>query len=255
MLRSHTSIHPGTFSYRFQSPNRFPGEEQDICGRWDAESPTVRELFRQGYARIPTRWKHVFCHTAVQVVCHSIVAIFASPASPNINTQSGLFVRRCTACGLELKLGPLHAVVVVAFYLAQSGLPGETLFGALAIMVCLISLGADVFITANISVDDILRSSDSRECRHTLMSPFDLMKAVPGSVIDAWSEGCRVGWACLVKVLILAESERDQRRSNDSQRSTSPLDDQGPDTPTSSSSEFSNHELHLREFQEEIHDN
>ncbi|KAF5563134.1 hypothetical protein FPHYL_5366 [Fusarium phyllophilum] len=134
ILRSHTSIQPGIVSYGFHSLNRFPGEENDICGRWDAEAPMVRELFKQGYARIPTRWKHPFCHTAVQAIYHSIVAIFASPASPNINTESGLFVRRCTACGLELRLRPLHTVVVTAFYLAQLGRPGETLFGALAIV-------------------------------------------------------------------------------------------------------------------------
>ncbi|KAL5590278.1 hypothetical protein FOBRF1_013835 [Fusarium oxysporum] len=255
VLRSHTSIQPGAVSYGFHSPNRFPGEENDICGRWDAETPTVRELFRQGYARIPTRWKHPFCHTAVQAVCHSIVAIFASPASPNINAQSGLFVRRCTACGLELKLGPLHTLVVAAFYLAQLGMPGETLFGALAMMVCLISLGADVSIKANISVEEILRSSDAGQCRHTLLSPLDLIKAVPGDVIEAWSESCRTGWGCLIQVLVLAMSEQDQKRSGRSQRSASPLGDTWPDTPGSSSSESSDLDLCFLEFQEGIHDN
>ncbi|KAF4951620.1 hypothetical protein FGADI_7397 [Fusarium gaditjirri] len=237
VLRSHTSVQPGDVSYGFHSPNRFPGEENDICGRWDAETPNVRELFKQGYARIPTRWKHPFCHTAVQAICHSIVTIFASPASPNINTQSGLFVRRCTACGLELKLGPLHTIVVTAFYLAQSGMPGETLFGALAMMVCLITLGADVSVKANISVEEILRSVDAGECRHTLLSPLDLMKAVPGDVIEAWSESCRTGWGCLIEFLMLAVSEKDQKSSGRSQRSESPLEDEWPGTPMSGSSE------------------
>jgi hypothetical protein len=66
-----------------------------------------------------------------------------SPASPRIDSVSGLFVRRCNNCGLELKLGPLHPLVVVAFYLAHLGMPGETLLGALAILVCLLSHGAD----------------------------------------------------------------------------------------------------------------
>ncbi|GKU11085.1 unnamed protein product [Fusarium langsethiae] len=90
VLRSHTSVQPGDVSRGFHSPIRFPGEEKDICGRWDADAPAVRELFKQGYARIPTRWKHPFCHTAVQAVCHSMIAIFASPASPSIDTESGL---------------------------------------------------------------------------------------------------------------------------------------------------------------------
>ncbi|PNP73369.1 hypothetical protein FNYG_13267 [Fusarium nygamai] len=255
VLRSHTSIQPGTVSYGFHSPNRFPGEENDICGRWDAEAPMVRELFKQGYARIPTRWKHPFCHTAVQAVCHSIVAIFASPASPNINTESGLFVRRCTACGLELRLRPLHAVVVTAFYLAQLGMPGETLFGALAIVVCLIALGADVSMKANISVEEILRSSDAGLCRHTQLSPLDLIKAVPGDVIEAWSESCRVGWGCLTDVLALALLQQEQARSDSSHRSASPLGDDWPGTPTSGFSESSDHDSCWSMFQDEYHDN
>ncbi|KAG7425998.1 hypothetical protein Forpi1262_v012177 [Fusarium oxysporum f. sp. raphani] len=255
VLRSHTSIQSSAVSYGFHSPNRFPGEENDICGRWDAETPTVRELFRQGYARIPTRWKHPFCHTAVQAVCHSIITIFASPASPSINTQSGLFLRRCTACGLELRLRPLHTVVVTAFYLAQLGMPGETLFGALAMVVCLITLGADVSMKANISVEEILRSSDAGQCRHTQLSPLDLIRAVPGDVIEAWSESCRVGWGCLTEVLALAVLQQDQERSSRSHRSASPLGDEWPGTPTSSFSESSDHESCWSTFQEDYHGN
>lgn len=47
VLRSHTRIQPDAVSYGFQSPNRFPGEEKDICGRWDAEDPTVRKLLNR----------------------------------------------------------------------------------------------------------------------------------------------------------------------------------------------------------------
>ncbi|WAO86266.1 Clr5 domain-containing protein [Fusarium falciforme] len=220
ILRSHTSVHPDDVSYGFQSPNRFPGEEKDICGRWDASSSNVRELFKQGYARIPAKWKHPFCHTAVQAVCHSIIAIFASPTSPNINAQSGLFVRRCTTCGLELKLGPLHTLVVAAFYLAQSGMPEETLFGALAVMVCLITLGADVSAKVNVSVAEILKFPDDGQCRHTALSPLELMKAVPGDVVEAWSEKCRTGWSCLIQVFALAVAEKRQKPSSPQQRSS-----------------------------------
>ncbi|KAI1066259.1 hypothetical protein LB506_008130 [Fusarium annulatum] len=255
VLRSHTNIQPGDVSHEFNSPNRFPGEENDICGRWDAETPTVRELFKQGYARIPTRWKHPFCHTAVQAICHSIIAIFASPASPNINSQSGLFVRRCTACGLELRLRPLHTLVVTSFHLAQQGMPGETLFGALAMMVCLISLGADVSMTANISVEEILGSSDAGVCRHMQLSPLDLMQAVPADVIEAWSGSCRVGWNCLTDVLAVAMSHQEQGRSDRSQRSSSPQGDEWPSTPASSFSESSNPDSCSWSFRDTYHDN
>ncbi|RSL68879.1 hypothetical protein CEP53_002440 [Fusarium sp. AF-6] len=239
VLRSHTSIPPDTVSYEFHSPNRFPGEEKDICGRWDADTPTVRELFKQGYARIPTKWKHPFCHTAVQAVCHSIITIFASPASPDINMHSGLFVRRCTECGLELKLGPLHTLVVMAFYLAQLGMPGETLFGALAVMLCLFALGANVYLAVDVSVDEILSSSDAGRCRHTCMSALDLMRAVPRNVIEAWSENCQIGWSCLAEVLAIVMVEDL---------------DEGPETPMSSSSESSDHHSCDEEFQEMCHD-
>ncbi|KAG4291717.1 hypothetical protein FPRO06_12970 [Fusarium proliferatum] len=255
ILRSHTSIQPGHVSHGFHSPNRFPGEENDICGRWDAETPAVRELFKQGYARIPTRWKHPFCHTAVQAVCHSIIAIFAAPDSPDINTESGLFVRRCTACGLELKLSSLHTLVVTAFYLAQSGIPGETLFGVLAVMLCLISLGADASIKANVSVEQILKSSDTGQCRHTLLSPLDLMRAVPGNVIEGWTGSCRVGWGCLTEVLALAMLQQDQERRGRPHRPSSPLVDEWPNTPTSSLSESSDHNSCCEDFQLHCHDN
>ncbi|CZR45076.1 uncharacterized protein FPRO_15749 [Fusarium proliferatum ET1] len=253
VLRSHTNIQPSDVSHEFNSPNRFPGEENDICGRWDAETPTVRELFKQGYARIPTRWKHPFCHTAVQAICHSIIAIFASPASPNINSQSGLFVRRCTACGLELRLRPLHTLVVTSFHLAQQGMPGETLFGALAMMLCLISLGADVSMTANISVEEILGSSDAGVCRHMQLSPLDLMQAVPADVIEAWSGSCRVGWDCLTDVLAVAMSHQEQGRSGRSQRSSSPQGDEWPSTPASSFSESSNPDSCSWSFRDTYH--
>ncbi|KAF4455204.1 hypothetical protein FALBO_15681 [Fusarium albosuccineum] len=232
VLRSHTSLHPDAVSYGFQFPNRFPGEEKDICGRWDANTSHVRELFKQGYARIPTKWKHSFCHTSVQAVCHSIVAIFASPASPNINTPSGLFLRRCTECGLELRLGSLHALVVTTFYLAQLGMPGETLFGALALLVCLLSLGADPSLKANVSVDEILRSSEPGTCLHRQLSPLELMQAVPMNVIQTWSEDCRTGWGCFIETLVCAatgEHQEPRDRSSmcqqDGERLGSPMED------------------------------
>ncbi|KAI0114108.1 hypothetical protein GGR51DRAFT_546759 [Nemania sp. FL0031] len=167
VLRSHTVVNPGFVNKAFNPAGRFPGEEIDICGRWNPNSPGVRSLFHGGSPRIPEKWKHPFCHTAVQAVCH------------NINISSGLFIRRCTECGLELKLGPLHTLVVVTFCLAQYGMLGETLFGAIALLVCLLSLGADVNLKANICAEEILGNSEAPGCRHTSISPSELMERVP----------------------------------------------------------------------------
>ncbi|KAF4341644.1 hypothetical protein FBEOM_4381 [Fusarium beomiforme] len=239
IMRSHTRIHPDIVSYGFNSLSRFPGEEKDICGRWDADSPEIRQLFAQGYARIPSRWKHPFCHSSVQAICHAIITLFGSKYSPNVDTLSGLFTRRCTECGLELKLGPLHVLVVTAFYLAQSGMAGETLFGPLAILVCLISVGADISLRVNISVDDLLQVSETGTCRHRSMTASELAAEVPHSLILNWSPDCQVGWACLLQTLSKAQEvdcqvgwacplqtlskaqevdEQDEYTSNDSER-------------------------------------
>ncbi|KAF4992139.1 hypothetical protein FDECE_13810 [Fusarium decemcellulare] len=241
VLRSHTSLHPDAVSYGFQFPNRFPGEEKDICGRWDANTPNVRELFKQGYARIPTKWKHPFCHTAVQAVCHCILAIFASPASPSINTPSGLFLRRCTECGLELKLGPLHALAVTTFYLAHLGMPGETLFGALSVLVCLLALGADASVKANVSVEEILRASEPGKCLHRPLTPLELMWAVPRDVIDTWSEDCKIGWSCFIETLACAVTG--EHKGPQHRRSRGQEEGEWPRSPMSGLDEFSDDEL------------
>ncbi|KAH6613493.1 hypothetical protein F5144DRAFT_616419 [Chaetomium tenue] len=215
ILRSHTSVSPEHVSARFNPPHRFPGEEKDICGRWDADSPVVRTLFRHGYARVPTKWKHAFCHTAAQAICHSVIAIWGSPASPPIDALSGLFVRRCNSCGLELKLGPLHTLVVVAFYLAHLGMPGETMFGALAVLVCLLSLGAHASLRTVISVEDILGRAKPGRCCHKPMDASDLMRAVPHDLIAHWSTDCQTGWMCILQVLLLARHDGDPNLQQD----------------------------------------
>ncbi|CAG1999185.1 unnamed protein product [Fusarium graminearum] len=219
ILRSHTSVQPEMVSDEFRALSRFPGEEKDICGRWDADSPEVRGLFAQGYARIPTRWKHPFCHSAIQAVCHCAMSIFGPLTHADINCKSGLFVRRCTECGMELKLGPLHALVSTAFFLGQFGMPGETLFGPLAILVCLINMNVDVNMRMNISLEEILRTSEPGQCRHRSMTAADMMMCVPASVVHNWTNACQVGWDCLLHTLRLAESsdtENSYRHDRDS---------------------------------------
>jgi len=210
ILRSHTILSPEHVSMAFEPPHRYPGEEKDICGRWDADSPIIRSLFRHGYARIPTELKHPFCHSSVQAVCHCIIAMFASPLKPNINFPSGLFTRRCGHCGLELKLRPLHTLIVVAFYLAQLGLPGETLFGPLAILVCLLRLGMCVSTTANISVNAILGNTETDICNHDHIDASGLLQAVPEHVVAQWSPACRTGWRCISEVLLEAQIGKDE---------------------------------------------
>lgn len=201
VLRSHTNLSPAEVSTSFVRCNRFPGEEKDICGRWDANSPGLRQLYKSGEVKIPDDWKHNFCHSSVQAVCHSTMAIFLPSSRPDVNAVSGLFRRRCTSCGLEMKLGPLHTIVAVAFHLAENGKTGETLFGPLACLVCLLVLGADAAQVADLSVLDIFSSPDEGTCRHRPMTAVELTEQVPEEVRDEWRSSVKVGWRCLLLVL------------------------------------------------------
>ncbi|KAK1547632.1 hypothetical protein CPAR01_01599 [Colletotrichum paranaense] len=201
VLRSHTNLSPAEVSTSSVQCTRFPGEEKDICGRWDANSPELRQLYKSGQAKIPDYWKHNFCHSSVQAVCHSMMAILLPSSRPNINIVSGLFRRRCTSCGLEMKLGPLHTLVAVAFHLAENGKSGETLFGALACLVCLLVLGADPAQVADLSVLDIFSSPDEEVCLHRPMTALELADQVPRAVSEAWGASSKLGWKCLLLVL------------------------------------------------------
>lgn len=214
VLRSHTRIDPGLVSASFRASGRFPGEEKDICGRWDADTPSVRELHKQGHMRIPPKWKHPFCHTSAQAVCHSLITVYGSPIRPNLNTPSGLFVRRCTRCGTETRLGALHSLVVSAFYMAQVGMDEETLFGALAVTVCLLALGADPSSRVKVSINDIQGSQEDESCEHLLVTPSELMRALPTHAVESWSNSLRSGWTCLDKTLAYAESSFDGSSSS-----------------------------------------
>ncbi|KAK1624826.1 hypothetical protein BDP81DRAFT_499980 [Colletotrichum phormii] len=201
VLRSHTDCLPVDVSTSFIHCTRFPGEEKDICGHWDADSPAIRHLHSSGQPRVPAQWKHAFCHSSVQAICHNIMAIFLSSSAPDINAFSGLFRRRCTSCGLEMQLGPLHTLVAVAFHLAENGKNGETLFGALACLVCLLALGADPAQVADLSVLDVFSSPDEGSCGHRPMTAMELAEEVPQEIIDDWTPSCQVGWRCLVLIL------------------------------------------------------
>ncbi|KAL3422710.1 hypothetical protein PVAG01_06866 [Phlyctema vagabunda] len=57
ILKAHTNCPPWTVDDNFTRSKRFMGEEVDICGRWDADSPCIRELFATGHSTIPFNWK------------------------------------------------------------------------------------------------------------------------------------------------------------------------------------------------------
>ncbi|OTA83201.1 hypothetical protein M434DRAFT_400719 [Hypoxylon sp. CO27-5] len=201
IMRSHSTVPFQALREGFSDQTRYPGQEVDPCGRWDADSPCIRRLFASGNSSIPLQWKHMFCHTSIQAVCHSISAMFFLPQRPNINTLSGLFMRRCGHCGLELKLGPLHALVLVAFHLASNGMPGENLFGMVSCLVCLLTLRADPCVAVEVSVPALIGRSTIDECQHQRMNPAELATQLILRKVEPWAREVELGWKVLVAIL------------------------------------------------------
>jgi hypothetical protein len=96
IIKSHSSAKPGIVDQNLKDVPRFVGEEVDICGRWDADSPCIRHLHASGNSSIPSTWKHKFCHTSLQAVCDCIIQMFTCMPIPLLlATQSGLYIRQC----------------------------------------------------------------------------------------------------------------------------------------------------------------
>ncbi|KAL6712976.1 hypothetical protein ACLMJK_009531 [Lecanora helva] len=201
ILKSHTSCLPSLVDPAFKKEKGFEAENIDICGRWDADSDCVRRLMADGITSIPFEWKHVFCHTSAQAICHCIWMIFGLDGNPYINRLSGLFVRRCSECGLKLELFPLHTLVLIPFHLAQSGCKGETLFGVLACLLCLMRYGANPLLKANISVQALFGNEDTETCSHEELDPIQLTAKLPVGVAAAWSPELNIGWQVFCNVL------------------------------------------------------
>ncbi|KAI1328405.1 hypothetical protein F5Y16DRAFT_154316 [Xylariaceae sp. FL0255] len=212
ILKSHTSCTPLMVDERFNKMQRFAGEDMDICGRWDADSFCVRDNNARGSPSIPKSWKHAFCHTSAQTVCHAIIAIFGRPYSPDINTPSGLFTKSCSKCNRRLTPGPLHTLVIAGFHVAQYGFEGETLFGVLACLVCLLSMGADPTQSTELSIDELLGRNNDQECRHSRLNPVELAEQVPEFIQTSWTDEVQLGWTTIVAILRLARHERNPAR-------------------------------------------
>jgi hypothetical protein len=209
ILKTHSSCTPIMVDEAFKTEHRFAGEEVDICGRWDADSNCIRELQASGSPIIPIAWKHMFCHTSAQAITHCIGSLFSPYWGPDIDAPSGLFLKRCQneACGLKLQLRPLHTLVVTAVYLAQLGRDGETLFGIIACLLCLLGKGANPLLKAHLSLDALLHRRDSQECTHSELDPLELAHNVPEDIISSWPQERITGWRIFGAILNLSQRE------------------------------------------------
>lgn len=205
ILKGHSSCLPEVVDDEFRGLQQFVGGEVDPCGRWDADSACIRQRDASSRDHIPQSWKHMFCHTSVQAICHSIMNIYTSPGAPGIQCPSGLFVKSCGNCGDRLVPLPLHTLVLTTFYLAQNSCEGETLFGALACLVCLLVNGADPHEEADMSIEALLGADNGERCTHEDLDPLELAKCVPLQITMHWSKEVQLGWDVFLNVLQLSQ--------------------------------------------------
>ena len=213
VLKAHTNIPPGMVDESLRDEKRFPGEEVDICGRWDADSDCIRALINAGTPSIPFTWKHKFCHTSVQTINHCLTVLNSystSIADVGIATiPSGLFKKLCISCGRQLQLYPLHTLVLTGFGLAQFGHRDEDLFGLVAILLSMLSAGTDPRRTADISALALFpeEDSDTSGCTHEELTPAQFADRIPTRLVETWSKDVQTGWSLFCHVLWIAERE------------------------------------------------
>jgi hypothetical protein len=210
IIKSHTSARPVDLDDNLRDVERFAGEEVDICGRWDADSPCVRQLYARGQTSIPPSWKHKFCNTSIQAICHCIDRMFSHMPRPLLlQTPSGLYVRRCFSpdCGKKLQLQPLHSLVMTAYHLATQGRDGEDLFGIIACALCLISHNFNPSIKADVSVAALLSIDSFVECDHVELTAAELAEEIMAlPAFGIWNTKIKTGWAVLTGILRRCEA-------------------------------------------------
>jgi hypothetical protein len=235
ILTNHTSTSPGTVDHALKRNHIFPGQETDICGRWDADSPCYQQLLLSGKSAIPSKWKHKFCHTSAQAVCHCITEI--DNLGIKLGAPSGLFLNHCSYCGAKLQLSSLHSLVMTSFYLAIAAHEDEDLFGAISCLLKLLTCEIDPGQTSNISLPMLLGVAEGDTCSHQDFTPAEFAEALQRESGDAWPEITKTGWKILCHILRLAKEIHDgfpldfdnQRESEDV---TGRHSDEGEDSRT-----------------------
>lgn len=203
VLKGHTSCMPVMIDPAMADIQPFMGEDTDICGRWDADSDCVRKLRAHGNAKIPFRWKHKFCHTSIQAICHSITLVFIFAPEGDLNRPSGLFGRRCSYCGLKLQM--------TGFDLARVGCDGGDLFGITACLLCLLALGVNPCLKAGISLQALLNDDDGDQCNHQRWSPVELAECIPTATSSTWLPEVKTGWRLFCNILRRAHNTAESK--------------------------------------------
>ncbi|KAL7619752.1 hypothetical protein AAE478_010294 [Parahypoxylon ruwenzoriense] len=260
ILRSHSNILRRTLINAFDGQFHYPGQDVDPCGRWNIDSPCIRKLYASGTPTIPVQWKHMFCHTSVQAITHCISSIFSLRWRPNINTPSGLCIKRCPHCGMQLQVGPLHSLVLTAFDLANNSMPDETLYGMVACLVCLLTWGADPCNTVRVSIPLLLGHELSNECQHPYMNAAELASSLLSESDTSWNAQVRLGSDVLTAILDDDIAKGQSETTNSGVKlaaSKRPLDSRLPDADSIDSSHNDDENSscgHLKYYDGELED-
>ena len=215
ILRSHADVPLIKIDRTLGKNAAYAGIEVDICGRWSANSSCFRALAASGESQIPRSWKHKFCHSSIQAVCHSLTTLLWR-FSGAVKTESQLFMHTCPFCGARLQLGLLHALVVAGFFLVKHGFEGEDLFGVLAYYLCVISAPGmcDPLECAAISIELILGRDVEGSCSHEYMTASELAQRLTEELDCCNASPTSItGWHVLVRVVEMTESAVGQPKS------------------------------------------
>ncbi|CCD53133.1 hypothetical protein BofuT4_P121520.1 [Botrytis cinerea T4] len=89
ILKPHTSCPPVTVD---------GSSKTQIIGREEKLSSVEDETL------IRRAWKHMFCRTSVQAICHCTGCILGPACAPDIHTPSGIFMKYCQKYVIRLQL-------------------------------------------------------------------------------------------------------------------------------------------------------
>jgi hypothetical protein len=78
ILKSHSTATMDQVDDGPDKGTQYAGIEVDICGSWMADSPCFQSLIEAGRPSIPPHWKHKFCNTSVQAICHCMTIMGAA---------------------------------------------------------------------------------------------------------------------------------------------------------------------------------
>jgi hypothetical protein len=213
ILRNHTTMPPGVVNGDTLGEKTYGGEEVDACGRWDPASDVYRLLSQTGLP-IPPSWRHKFCYTSIQSICHCLLALGDWGAF----TSGSLFLRRCFHCGLKMALPPIHILVLTAWHVLILGTHDEDLFGMICVLLCvatsdpprrLSELSELPFRSAQVAPANFTSEPpvEQDNCEHESLWPSELARKLMTLSLQDLQPRAMHGWSVFCRILEQIEGQ------------------------------------------------